>query len=209
MILIRRICFLVILIIVYIVIVKLKSKDVFSEKINLNLNDEIGIIIYNDSNLNFVLKIDKNLNKLILLSYDSSFDKIKNIFNLDNIDILISDKSYVNTDKYYDMNKITKLDDFYVKDDNYILRINNYNLCIINNDNFDISNCTFSYFNYIPITNINFNDSNKVVFYSDAASDDFKEMIYTKWLDIYELNKFNYTILKVKKDNYNIINIPV
>lgn len=188
--------------------IRLKSKDVFSEKIDLNLDNEIGIIIYNDSKLNFILKIDKDINKLILLSYSDSFNKIKNVFNIEKINELISFEQYIDSKKYYNLNNSVKINDFYIENNTYILKVNNYNFCIVNKPNFIIDNCTFTYFNYIP-NNISFNDTNKVVFYSSLAPDDFKEMIYTKWLDIYELNNLNYTVLKVKKDNYNIINIPV
>lgn len=196
MILIKRICFLIILIIIYIFIIKIKIKDVFSEKINLNLENEIGIIIYNNNELNFVLEINENINNLILLSYDKSFFKIKNVFDIDAVNNLVSDKQYINSNKYYNL------------DDEYSFKLYNYNFCIINGPNYSLNNCTFIYFNYIPM-DIKFDDTNKVVFYSNIVSNDFKEMIYTKWLDIYELNSLNYTVLKIKKDDYNIINIPV
>ena len=174
----------------------MKAKDVFSEKIDLNLNNEVGIIIYNNEKINFILEINENINNLILLSYDESFSNIKNVFNVNKINNLISDNKYINSDNFYNLN------------DEYILNIHDYNFCIINGKNYSLNDCTFIYFNYIP-NNIKFNDSNKAIFYSNLVSDDFKEMIYTKWLDIYELNKQNYTVLKIKKDNYNIINIPV
>lgn len=174
----------------------MKAKEVFSEKINLNLEDEIGIVIYNNSKINFVLEIDEEINNLILLSYDKSFNKIENVFDIDNVNNLVSDKQYINSDKYENLS------------DEYIQKLYNYNFCIINGPNYSLNECTFIYFNYIP-EKIKLDDTNKVVFYSNLANNDFKEMIYTKWLDIYELNELNYTVLKVKKDDYNIINIPV
>ena len=208
MILIKRICFIIVLLVFYTIIIRLNTKDVFSEKIDLNLKDEIGVIVYKYSDLAFILEIDGKLNRLILFSYNDSFNKIKNVFNLNEINELISFEPYLKSKKYYNLNSNFKLSNFYKENNLYILKLYNYNFCIVNEPNLLINNCTFTYFNDI-YDGIEFNDSNKVVFYSNTVSDDFKEMIYTKWLDIYELNNLNYTILKVKKDSYNIINIPV
>ena len=47
-----------------------------------------------------------------------------------------------------------------------------------------------------------------MIFYNKNVSESFKELIYTKWIDTYEFDNENYIVLKIKKDNYNIINIP-
>ena len=174
----------------------------------MNLNNEIGVIVYKTADLAFVLEIDDKSNKLVMLTYNKSFSKIKNIFNINKINTLISFDKNIDADYYYNLNNNIILKDFYIKSDLYILKLYNYNFCIVNSENIDIDGCTFIYFNSIN-NNIRFSDDNKVVFYSNLVDSDFKEMIYTKWLDIYELNHLNYTVLKVKKDDYNIINIPV
>ena len=74
--------------------------------------------------------------------------------------------------------------------------------------NNNINACTFTYFKSAN-EDININDSNKVVIFNENEEEKFQEKIYTKWIDTYTLDDDNYTVIKLKKDNYNIINIPV
>ncbi len=180
----RRIIVLFILVLLCFFLIRFKIKKASLEKIDLKLNkDEIGIILYNSKQYGFLLEIDK-LNTLYIFKYNKKINNLKNIFNIEKIDNIISNNEINNNIKIY-----------------------NYNFCILK-ENIDINNCTFIYIKE-EIPNVSFNNTNKVVFYDNSISDEYKENLYTKWLDVYELNDDNYTILKIKKDTYNILNIPL
>lgn len=212
----KRIILIIILIIIYCFIIIEKSKGVFAEKINLNLDDnEIGIIIYNNEE-DFLMFKENNRSTLFVINMVNrvkirnfldvfAIDKIDNLIVYPNIDIKIDSEN-----KYYVNEKIDLENIKFERYDN-ILKINiyDYNLCIYNaGNNNNIDDCTFTYFKDID-DKLKITDKNKVVFYNENIGEKFQEKLYTKWIDNYSLSKDVYTVLKVKKDNYNIINIPI
>lgn len=212
----KRIILIVILIIIYCFIIIQKSKGVFAEKIDLNLDDnEIGIIIYNNEE-DFLMFKENDRNTLFVINMVNrvkirnfldifSVDKIDNLIVYPNMDIKIDSKN-----KYYVNEKIDLENIKFERLDN-ILKINiyDYNLCIYNaGNNNNIDDCTFTYFKDID-DKLKITDKNKVVFYNEDIGEKFQEKLYTKWIDNYSLSNDVYTVLKVKKDNYNIINIPI
>ena len=208
---IKKIILIISLILIYSILLNHKIKGAFLSKIDLNLDyDEIGVIINSKSNLFLIKRNDANT----LLVYDNidtkDVTKLFGLFDVNKLNNLISLSDVdINSEHKYDI-KNTNLQYLNTKLNQNIIDVNlyDYHLCIYNQgENIDLNNCTFVYFNDIT-EDIKINDTNKVVFYNKDISEEFKEELYTKWIDIYTIDDTSYTILKIKKDNYNIINIP-
>ena len=208
--LIKKIILLISLILLNGLLLTYKIKGVFLSKIDLNLApDEIGIIISDASDFLLVKRNDENT----LIAYnDVDKNNLNNFYNLFDIKklhhLILSNNQDITSDNKYNLQK-TNLSYLKTSVKQNIISINfyNYKFCIYQEGtNKDLNNCTFIYFDTIN-DDVYINDTNKVVFYSQKISDEFKEKLYTKWIDSYTIDDNSYTILKIKKDNYNIINI--
>lgn len=210
MILLKRIFIIIILIIIYVFIIKIKTKDVFLSKVDLNLREnEVAIVLYNDDMSTYFYIVDNGINNLFLFEplKDKKVNEFLSAFHISKLDNLFSYSesklNSINKFSLYDKNKINNIEYY-----NFKIKIFDYTFCTYQeNINNNIDDCTFIYFNAID-KSINLSNSNKVVIYKDSMPDNFKEMLYTKWIDIYELSSENYTVIKIVEDNYNIINIP-
>ncbi len=101
----RRIIVLFILVLLCFFLIRFKIKKASLEKIDLKLNkDEIGIILYNSKQYGFLLEIDK-LNTLYIFKYNKKINNLKNIFNIEKIDNIISNNEINNNIKIYNYNK--------------------------------------------------------------------------------------------------------
>lgn len=208
--LIKKIILLISLILLNGLLLTYKIKGVFLSKIDLNLApDEMGIVISDASDFLLVKRNDENT----LIAYnDVDKNNLNNFYNLFDIKklhhLILSNNQDITSDNKYNLQK-TNLSYLKTSVKQNIISINfyNYKFCIYQEgENKDLNNCTFIYFDSIN-DDIYINDTNKVVFYSQKISDEFKEELYTKWIDSYTIDDKSYTILKIKKDNYNIINI--
>lgn len=209
----KRVFIIAFLLLFYSLIVNQKIKSAFAESIDLNLSDdEIGIIFIHNSESNYLYVKDHEYNNVIL--FDENYkdvEKTIKLFGAHKIDNLVTDKdTKLNyTNKYsFDNTNINNIS--IKKEDNITnIKIYDYHLCIYNDGlNHNIEGCTFTYF-LKANEDIKINDSNKVVIFDEDEEEQFQEKIYTKWIDTYTLDDDNYTIIKIKKDNYNIINIPI
>ena len=207
----KKIILLISLIILYGILLNYKIKGAFLSKIDLKLdNDEIGIIISDKSNF-FLIK--RNEENTLLVYNDINKDDVTDLFDVFAVNelhnLITLNDFYINSDKQYDIRN-TNLKFLSTKLNQNIIDLYfyDYKFCIYKKgENSDLDNCTFVYFSDIS-EDVTINDKNKVVFYNKDISEDFKEELYTKWIDIYTIDNSSYTILKIKKDNYNIINIP-
>ena len=204
----KRVFIIAFLLLFYSLIVNQKIRSAFAENIDLNLSDdEIGVIFISKNDSTYLYIKNKEYNNVVLLDDNyKDIEKTIKLFGAKRIDNLISKNdikgSYTNR---YDFNN-TNLNNIKIKEEDNIIdiKIYDYHLCIYNN----INACTFTYFKSTN-DDININDSNKVVIFNENEEEKFQEKIYTKWIDTYTLDDDNYTVIKIKKDNYNIINIPV
>lgn len=199
----KRVFIIAFLLLFYSLIINQKIKSAFAESIDLNLiEDEIGVIFIHNDTSDYLYIKDNNYNNVILLDDNSKdMEKIVKIFGGKKIDNLIYNKNINNTN----------LNNINISKNNNIIKIKiyDYYLCIYDSGvNNDISGCTFTYFRDSN-EDININDNNKVVIFEENEEENFQEKLYTKWIDTYTLDDDNYTIIKIRKDNYNIINIPV
>lgn len=210
----KRLILIFVLIVIYVIIISNRCRIVFSEKIDLNLKqDEIGIVLYDSNNLRFFIIKDDEMNSIIILKNNdnSRLQNILNVFGTNDIDNLISDVSKEleakNYYRYKDKIIINNLE-FNGNSDLYKIKIYDYCFCIYNDSlNNDLDDCTFTYFYKID-SDVILNEKNKVIFFGENIDNSLKELFYTKWIDTYELDNDNYLILKIQKDNYNIVKIP-
>lgn len=199
----KRVFIIAFLLLFYSLILNQKIKSAFAESIDLNLTeDEIGIIFINNNDNDYLYIKDNEYNNIILLDERyKNIDSIIKLFGGKKVDKLLYNKDINNNN----------LNNININKDNNIIKIKiyDYYLCVYDEGiNNNIDGCTFTYFRFSN-EDIKINDNNKVVIFNEDEEEKFQEKIYTKWIDIYTLNDDNYTVIKVKKDNYNIINIPI
>ena len=111
---------------------------------------------------------------------------------------------------------VEKIDDVYYKINNNLIRLkyNNYNFCIYNNQNDNISNtygCNFLYlYNTKNIDEIDADENIDIIFFNEDTNIPtyFLEDIYSKWIDIYRLKEDELVVLKLDNEDYQILVIP-
>ncbi len=169
-------------------------QPVFIEKIDLKLKDDELAIIF----LKQAILIKNNKNNILLNINFKDINKIKK--NLDDFNIKQID-NLINIDE---LESIT-INDINILNENNNVKINYlYNsFCIYRTENID---CNYIYL-LNPNKNISFNKEPTLILY-EKLDEEFLEIMYDKWIDTYYLEENYYNILKINKENYNIINIP-
>jgi hypothetical protein len=215
----------IVIILIFLIIllnVKNNAQPVFSEKINININeDEIGITFIYDKINKMLLISDNKINILLILEYKNN--KIINIykyFNINKLDYIMSKNNIDINIKY--KNKIILYEDIKIKKillnpTKYGININydNHLFNIIDGkkiDNKTIINGKFIYiYNFNKNKYIHLNNNIEVLFYNQGEffSNRFLEHIYSMWLDTYMIQPHEYTTLKLGKNNFNMITIPI
>lgn len=213
----KRIIFILMLLLLYFFIIRQKLSTVFIEKINLNLlDDELAIIFLSSDEYKTVLIKDNISSSLLVLDLknDKRLNQDLNKFIDKKLDYLFLNKEFsnINIDSSIRdfLNSRIDLINFYISKSSNIIKINNsnYNFCIYNiGNNNDITDCDFVYFIDMN-SEINTSENLKAIFYEKQITNKFKENTYIKWIDNYELNSDTYNVLKLNKDNYDIITIP-
>lgn len=203
----KKIIMLLVLILIYITF---NNLVVYSkEKIDLNLiNEEIAIVFINNNIL-----VSNKSNTLLLFNEIgddiNKFNKI-DVININNVSINIE------YEKCYNIKDIDIIDDVYYKINNNLIRLkyNNYNFCIYNNQNDNISNtygCNFLYlYNTKNIDEIDADENIDIIFFNEDTNIPtyFLEDIYSKWIDIYRLKEDELVVLKLDNEDYQILVIP-
>lgn len=213
----KKIIFILVLLILYFIIINQKLTTTFIEKIDLNLlDDELAIIFLSSDSYKTILLKDKDETSLLVLDINDSKQLNKNVnkFIDKKIDYVFFNNEMFNLDIDYSvkdtLNSEISMDDFTIKKKANIIEINNYkyNLCIYDvGSNNDVSSCDFIYFINMDFQ-INMRENLRAVFYEKKVASKFKEKTYIKWIDNYELSDDTYNILKLSKDSYDIITIP-
>lgn len=213
----KKIIFILFLLLLYFFLINRKLTTVFIEKIDLNLaDDELAVIFLSSDSYKTILLKDKDETSLLVLDISNSKKLEKNInkFIDERIDYLFLNTKEISLDINYSvkdvLNNEINVDNFTIRKNTNIIEINNYkyNLCIYNvGSNNDVSNCDFIYFINMDYQ-INMSENLKAVFYEKKVASKFKENTYIKWIDNYELSSDTYNILKLSKDSYDVITIP-
>lgn len=194
-------------------LIKYEEKEVFKENYDIIYKKgEVGITFILEEDINALL-INNNddENDLIILNY-SNFNKlnqelkkfnIPKIDNLYNISPVIIKIDGLESKKIEIINNIIELD------------YNSKKFCIyINNSNIEknLINCDFVYmYKFNKKIKLEFDNNTSIVFQNsnNQIPISLQENLYQNWIDVYTINSYEYTTLKILKDGFDTIIIPI
>lgn len=213
----KKIILIITLFLFCILVINIKIKTAFIEKIDLNLDDsELAVIFLSSEEYKAVL-IKNNLStSLIVLDYkeNKTFNDDLNKFVENKLDFVFLNNPDIKLNIDYSIKDILSNS---IKTESYSI-LKNQNIIMINNDNYNIclydigvnnlvNSCDFIYFLNMDYQ-VSLSEDVKAIFYENKIASKFKENSYIKWIDNYELSNDIYNILKVSKDSYDVITIP-
>ncbi len=206
----KKIIIIMVLIYVYILnIIPSNTKPTMIEKIDLNLEkNELGISFLTLENSKSILLGINGKVTLIVLEYLNSknLKDLISYLNYNNIDYLMYDEYIDLSYKYKRINHDFKFENVnIIKKDNLIINYLDYNLCIGKNSN--QTSCDFIYYLYLDSIP-KLSDKNKIIFYDQNIDEMYMENNYQHLIDSYILNENEVITLKVKKNHYDLVNIP-
>jgi hypothetical protein len=182
------------------------AHSVAAERIDLKLDDQIGIAFINK---NMLLIMDEDESTLLVLDKDK-LDNLKK-FDYNKLNILTLRKNLINIDN---KQELVFEDDYEIGDVHYTLEnglINiNYkdnNVCVYIGGGYNISNCQFIYFYNTSISDVEVYDYNEVVmyYYKNPLPTKVLEKIYEQSVDTYPLRDDELTVIKIGEDDYDFI----
>ncbi len=169
-------------------------------KIDLNIRDNELFLIF--------MRLENSVSLLLLDEYDSDLFiiKYKNDLNLKS-NLAIFD---TNPSIHFLEGKTSKLfrnTYVYLDKTKFSFRINNYTLCIYDDVYNNINECNFVYLldvdeDFLPPSDVS------IVFYDEKVSLLNLKDMFESWVDSYEINRENFTILKFDPDSYSVMVIP-
>jgi len=218
----RKISVLIALIflIIYLIMIKPKTKIVGISKIDFNLDDEeLAVVFINDFPDSFLLFLNEEVRILVVLNYKKrNFQETLNKFNMGPFNVLLIKD--IDLDFNYHK-KIKLITDYEEEDINFVLDQNiikvEYEdaLFCIYVSRMDARNkfldCDFIYFyNVLGITHLDISKETDLILYHNKRPlpTFLMEKIYERWLDTYILRDDEFTIMKMEEDYFNIIAIP-
>ncbi|MCM1370750.1 MAG: hypothetical protein NC181_02520 [Clostridium sp.] len=190
---------------------KSKTMEVGIIDLNLNENDKAFTLLSLENSKSILI----NNQDLLLLEYIDSTD-IEKSLKLYGIDILnnliltspttINIKSYNKQTLNHNIN-ISNIN--VIKKDNIILMdYYNYRFCIYKSGKEkDLESCDFIYF--LSIDNVDFSDNILAVFFDLGIEKEKIERYYDKWVDSYILKENSFYTLKLSKNFYDVIEVPL
>lgn len=211
----KRFILLVFLIFLCIFSFKTKVKNVFVEKIHLNLKEnEIGITILSDlDNKGFLVSLDGQ-HFLFLFQYNN-FSSLKK--NLELFDVSKLRGVYTSFDRKInifgtsslkmDSSLETPLLKMKTKIDYMDFQMNNYHFCVYNDGvNTDFSDCDFVYLLKFS-KEMDLSDHIQLLFLEEGGNGDLLKNLYEKWIDSYLVSN-QYITVKILEKKYDISIIP-
>ena len=171
-------------------------------EITFILENKVNAILINDNdNKNDVIILDYTNNQTLqkeLKKFD--IPKINNLYNITPVilDIFGTKSKFLEVDK----NDLIKF------------KYNNKNFCIYISDN-DLErniNCEFIYmYKFSENSKINFGDNVSLVFQNNnnELPTKLQEVLYERWIDVYTITPYEYATLKLMKDGFDTIIIPI
>lgn len=213
----KKITLIITLFLFCILVINIKIKTAFIEKIDLNLDDsELAVIFLSSEEYKAVL-IKNNLStSLIVLDYkeNKTFNDDLNKFVENKLDFVFLNNPDIKLNIDYSIKDILSNS---IKTESYSI-LKNQNIIMVNNDNYNIclydigvnnlvNSCDFIYFLNMDYQ-VSLSEDVKAIFYENKIASKFKENSYIKWIDNYELSNDIYNILKISKDSYDVITIP-
>lgn len=177
-----------------------------ADKIDLQLDDQIGIAFLSQ-NIILVLSDDD----ATLLALDK--DKLTNLnkFYYDDLNVLTIKKTIP---KIKNIKPIILEDEYEMDDVNYEIKdgllyisYKGTNLCIYTGEGYNISSCQFVYFHNTKVSDLTLYDYNEIVlyYYKNPLSNEILEKIYEESIDTYQIRDDELTIIKIGEDDYDFI----
>ncbi len=191
---------IVLFIILFLIFLHVDIRAFVAKNIDLKLRDnETGIVFLRLNNSKSLLINDVETSNLFILDYknDEGIENAVKIFD-SNPDIFYLKRS---VDKKVDNIYITKVDGM------YRFRINNYTLCIYDDNECELKNCDFVYLmnlskSFVPSENIS------TIFYDDDISKKWLLEVQESWVDSHIVGTDSFTILKLSEESYNVVIVP-
>jgi hypothetical protein len=177
-----------------------------AEKIDLRLNNQIGIAFINR---NMVLVIGENEATLLALNNDKPTNLNK--FHYHNLNVLVLDDFYIDVKNKqhtvlrsnHEINGVK----YSIKGGIVYVNYKGTNMCIYTGGAYNISECQFIYFYETNVSNLATYDYNEVVFhyYKNKLSAKILENLYEQAIDAYQLRDDELTIIRISENDYDLI----
>lgn len=177
-----------------------------AEKIDLRLDDEIGVAFLNK---NMILVMGEDESTLLVLGEDSLNNLYK--FYHHNLNVLMLREMTINVEA---KNRLVLDDEHEIGDvkyslENGLIRIHyeDTNICVYMGGAYNISTCQFVYFYDTNISDLTVYDYNEVIlyYYKSPLPTKVLENIYEQSVDTYPLRDDELTIIKVGEEDYDFI----
>lgn len=173
-----------------------------SSKININVKeDEIALLLFKEQNNEYLYIKTKNEDILLpLMVYNDNIPyKILNKLGIREININEYKTNVVEN------NIIKNIDNFKINfsENKKEIKNNDFSFCIYENGN--IPDCKYIYF--LNETEIE-NESLELALYSDKIDEKFEKNLLEKWIDTYKISSNDITIIKLRKNDYNVLKVP-
>ncbi len=173
-----------------------------SSKIKINVKeDEIALLLFKEQNNEYLYVKTKNEDILLpLIVYNDNIPyKILNKLGIREININEYKTNVVKN------NIIKNIDNFKINfsENKKEIKNNDFSFCIYENGN--IPDCKYIYF--LNETEIE-NESLELALYSDKIDEKFEKNLLEKWIDTYKISSNDITIIKLRKNDYNVLKVP-
>ena len=194
----KKIFFL--MLVLFIILINTETKAFVTKKIDLKIKDDETSIVFIDlKNSKSLLINDEDDSNLFILKYenDRGLKEVLQIFE-SKPDIFYLNKSF---------NK--KIDNIYIFNQKNLtkFRINNYTLCIYDNNDVKVNNCDFVYIINLSKEFI-LNENISAIFYDENTQSKYLKNVSESWIENTIISTDSFTILKLYEDSYNIIVVP-
>ena len=201
----KKIIFLLFLLLFSICMVSGKVQNTFIEKIDLKLNDgEVGLVFLPIDNSSYLLIRTETESILLHTSGpDKGAEKVLKKLGQKEVNYSINTNFKANE-------CITLKDTFETThirinkiDENYLLELDGHTFFVYNKGNFIPSSYVY-FLNTVSIPEAEI----KLAFYKDNIGEDFEKELTDHWIDSYKIKSNEFTIVKFSDQSYNVIRIP-
>lgn len=191
---------LILIMILFFVLLHTNTRAFVAKHIDLKLKEnESSIVFIRLQNSKSLLINDLETSNLFILDYKND-DGIKNAINVfdSHPDIFYLKRSL---DKKIDNIYITKRDDI------FRIMINNYSLCIYDDNEGDMKTCDFVYLMKLS-KSFQIDENINTIFYDDDIDKKLLLEVQESWIDNHIVSTDSFTILKLSEESYNVVIVP-
>lgn len=177
-----------------------------AEKIDLRLDNEIGIAFINKDMLLIIGEDDATLlalGKGSTANLNKFYYRNLNIMTLKSNLINIKGAIKIMLENDYEIGNV----EYSLNDGLIHITYEDTNMCIYTGKGDNISDCQFIYFYNTNVSNLTFTDYNEIVLYhyKTPLSNSILEKVYEQAIDTYPLRDDEITIIKLSDEDYDFI----